>query len=54
MGSGGEPEATAAGGGSLAHTGASSTGLYGALAGVLVALGGAAAWIGARRRAARG
>lgn len=44
---------TAAGGGSLAHTGASSTGLYSALAGVLVALGGAAAWIGSRRRAAR-
>ncbi|MFB7594608.1 LPXTG cell wall anchor domain-containing protein [Streptomyces sp. NPDC056160] len=43
---------TAAGGGSLAHTGASSTGLYSALAGVLVALGAAAAWIGARRRRA--
>ncbi|MFF0963708.1 LPXTG cell wall anchor domain-containing protein [Streptomyces sp. NPDC003703] len=43
---------TAVGGGSLAHTGASSTGLYSALAGVLVALGGAAAWIGARRRRA--
>ncbi|MGW6836030.1 hypothetical protein ACWGCI_21850 [Streptomyces sp. NPDC054949] len=42
--------------GSLAHTGADSdTGLYAGLAGVLVALGGAVAWIGARRRrAARG
>ncbi|WP_327283989.1 MULTISPECIES: LPXTG cell wall anchor domain-containing protein [unclassified Streptomyces] len=43
--------------GSLAHTGAdSNTGLYSGLAAVLVALGGAAAWLGARRRrsAARG
>ncbi|MER7465684.1 LPXTG cell wall anchor domain-containing protein [Streptomyces sp. NPDC097981] len=43
--------------GSLAHTGAdSNTGLYAGLAAVLVALGGAAAWLGARRRnsAARG
>ncbi|MFD9301676.1 hypothetical protein ACFWCB_03090 [Streptomyces sp. NPDC060048] len=41
--------------GSLAHTGSdSNTGLYTGLAGVLIALGGAAAWFGARRRAARG
>lgn len=41
--------------GSLAHTGAdSNTGLYSGLAAVLVALGGAAAWLGAlRRRATR-
>ncbi|MFK0235738.1 LPXTG cell wall anchor domain-containing protein [Streptomyces vinaceus] len=39
--------------GSLAHTGAdSNTGLYSGLAAVLVALGGAAAWLGARRRRA--
>ncbi|MFD9413191.1 hypothetical protein ACFWC9_00465 [Streptomyces goshikiensis] len=37
--------------GSLAHTGSdSNTGLYAGLAAVLVALGGAAAWLGARRR----
>ncbi|WP_405490311.1 hypothetical protein [Streptomyces sp. NBC_00096] len=41
--------------GSLAHTGSDSrTGLYTGLAGVLIALGGAAAWLGARRRTARG
>ncbi|MFK0045195.1 hypothetical protein ACIQU4_13955 [Streptomyces sp. NPDC090741] len=41
--------------GSLAHTGAdSNTGLYSGLAAVLVALGGAAAWLGARRRTVRG
>ncbi|MFD7839632.1 hypothetical protein [Streptomyces sp. NPDC059761] len=40
--------------GSLAHTGAdSNTGLYAGLAAALVALGGAAAWLGARRRATR-
>ncbi|MGW6409618.1 LPXTG cell wall anchor domain-containing protein [Streptomyces vinaceus] len=39
--------------GSLAHTGAdSNTGLYSGLAAVLVGLGGAAAWLGARRRRA--
>ncbi|MFF3652144.1 LPXTG cell wall anchor domain-containing protein [Streptomyces sp. NPDC002181] len=39
--------------GSLAHTGAdSNTGLYSGLAAVLVALGGGAAWLGARRRRA--
>ncbi|MBT2448330.1 LPXTG cell wall anchor domain-containing protein [Streptomyces sp. ISL-43] len=39
--------------GSLAHTGSdSNTGLYTGLAGVLIALGGAAAWFGARRRRA--
>ncbi|MFJ3171762.1 LPXTG cell wall anchor domain-containing protein [Streptomyces roseus] len=39
--------------GSLAHTGAdSNTGLYAGLAAALVALGGAAAWLGARRRRA--
>ncbi|MFE2876650.1 hypothetical protein ACFXG6_16575 [Streptomyces roseus] len=37
--------------GSLAHTGAdSNTGLYSGLAAALVALGGAATWLGARRR----
>ncbi|MEV0413931.1 LPXTG cell wall anchor domain-containing protein [Streptomyces sp. NPDC050448] len=37
--------------GSLAHTGAdSNTGLYSGLAAALVALGGAAVWLGARRR----
>ncbi|MET9964190.1 LPXTG cell wall anchor domain-containing protein [Streptomyces sp. NPDC006326] len=40
-------------GGSLAHTGAdSNTGLYSGLAAALVALGGAAMWLGARRRRA--
>ncbi|MFI5637282.1 hypothetical protein ACIA8H_07615 [Streptomyces goshikiensis] len=44
---GGTPQAS----GSLAHTGSdSNTGLYAGLAAVLVALGGAAAWLGARRR----
>ncbi|MFE3787345.1 hypothetical protein [Streptomyces goshikiensis] len=44
---GGNPQAS----GSLAHTGSDSdTGLYAGLAAVLVALGGAAAWLGARRR----
>ncbi|MFE3627806.1 hypothetical protein [Streptomyces goshikiensis] len=44
---GGTPQAS----GSLAHTGSDSdTGLYAGLAAVLVALGGAAAWLGARRR----
>ncbi|MEU8837885.1 LPXTG cell wall anchor domain-containing protein [Streptomyces roseus] len=39
--------------GSLAHTGAdSNTGLYAGLAAALVALGGAVAWLGARRRRA--
>ncbi|MBT2467349.1 LPXTG cell wall anchor domain-containing protein [Streptomyces sp. ISL-66] len=39
--------------GSLAHTGSdSNTGLYTALAAALIALGGAAAWLGARRRKA--
>ncbi|MFE2289112.1 LPXTG cell wall anchor domain-containing protein [Streptomyces sp. NPDC059443] len=39
--------------GSLAHTGAdSNTGLYTGLAAALIALGGAAAWLGARRRKA--
>lgn len=39
--------------GSLAHTGSNSnTGLYTGLAAALVALGGAAAWLGARRRKA--
>ncbi|WP_204357873.1 LPXTG cell wall anchor domain-containing protein [Streptomyces sp. ICC1] len=37
--------------GALAHTGSdSNTGLYTGLAGALIALGGAAAWLGARRR----
>lgn len=37
--------------GSLAHTGSDSrTGLYSGLAAVLIGLGGAAAWLGARRR----
>ncbi|WP_328296398.1 LPXTG cell wall anchor domain-containing protein [Streptomyces sp. NBC_00435] len=37
--------------GSLAHTGSdSNAGLYTGLAGALIALGGAAAWLGARRR----
>ncbi|MFD6939155.1 LPXTG cell wall anchor domain-containing protein [Streptomyces goshikiensis] len=46
---GGTPQAS----GSLAHTGSdSNTGLYAGLAAVLVALGGAAAWLGARRRSA--
>ncbi|MER8097762.1 hypothetical protein [Streptomyces goshikiensis] len=46
---GGTPQAS----GSLAHTGSdSNTGLYAGLAAVLVALGGAAAWLGARRRGA--
>ncbi|MFZ3471155.1 LPXTG cell wall anchor domain-containing protein [Streptomyces sp. 4.24] len=37
--------------GALAHTGSdSNTGLYTGLAGALIALGGAAAWFGARRR----
>ncbi|MBT1184212.1 hypothetical protein HET69_09330 [Streptomyces sp. CJ_13] len=44
---GGTPQAS----GSLAHTGSdSNTGLYAGLAAVLVALGGAATWLGARRR----
>ncbi|MFD4135736.1 LPXTG cell wall anchor domain-containing protein [Streptomyces goshikiensis] len=44
---GGTPQAS----GSLAHTGSdSNTGLYAGLAAVLVALGGAAAWLGTRRR----
>ncbi|MFD5550631.1 hypothetical protein ACFWJQ_28365 [Streptomyces goshikiensis] len=44
---GGTPQAS----GSLARTGSdSNTGLYAGLAAVLVALGGAAAWLGARRR----
>ncbi|MET9467510.1 LPXTG cell wall anchor domain-containing protein [Streptomyces sp. NPDC006544] len=39
--------------GSLAHTGSdSNTGLYTGLAAVFIALGGAAAWLGARRRKA--
>ncbi|MFJ6052411.1 LPXTG cell wall anchor domain-containing protein [Streptomyces sp. NPDC092307] len=39
--------------GSLAHTGSdSNTGLYTGLAGALIALGGAVAWLGARRRKA--
>ncbi|MET9320724.1 hypothetical protein ABZX75_11140 [Streptomyces sp. NPDC003038] len=42
---------TTSAGGSLANTGADSrTGLYSALAAALIALGGAAAWFGARRR----
>ncbi|MFF5801968.1 LPXTG cell wall anchor domain-containing protein [Streptomyces sp. NPDC012746] len=50
------PAAAPAGGttqasGSLAHTGSdSNSGLYAGLAAVLVALGGAAAWLGTRRR----
>ncbi|MEU9230814.1 hypothetical protein [Streptomyces subrutilus] len=46
----GNTHTTATGSGSLAATGSSGTGLYAGLAGALVALGAAAAWLGARRR----
>ncbi|MFE2170010.1 LPXTG cell wall anchor domain-containing protein [Streptomyces sp. NPDC059447] len=51
---GGNTNTTGNGGsGSLAHTGAdSNTGLYSGLAATLVGLGGAAVWLGARRRKA--
>ncbi|MFE3553699.1 LPXTG cell wall anchor domain-containing protein [Streptomyces sp. NPDC059193] len=48
----GNTHTTTTGSGSLASTGSSDTGLYAGLAGVLVALGAAAAWLGARRRRA--
>ncbi|MFK0257296.1 hypothetical protein [Streptomyces sp. NPDC090445] len=50
---GGTTGTTTTGSGSLANTGANSnTGLYSALAAALVATGGAAVWLGARRRKA--
>ncbi|MFD0269833.1 hypothetical protein ACFVGY_25225 [Streptomyces sp. NPDC127106] len=50
---GGTTSTTTTGSGTLANTGANShTGLYSALAAALVATGGAAVWLGARRRKA--